>query len=166
MPLLLFWVYVSWIILLVGAEFSFGLQNADTYWMEGGSDHASHRSRLLLGVWLAAEAARSVRNGDGLLHTAEWIREHKVPVRLMNDVLSVLMRHGMLAEVADQNGVYAVRFDAERTTVGDVTLAFLDDGDAPEAAGLRLVADVNLGNHLDDRIRAMLPIRLADVAAQ
>ena len=163
-PLLLFWVYVSWIILLVGAEFSFGLQNADTYWMEGGSEHASQRSRLLFGIWLSAEAARSVREGDGLLRTAEWTKKHPVPVRLLNDVLAVLTRHHLLAEVADQRGVFAVRFDAERATVGDVMLAFLNDGDAPENSGMRLDDTGLLGRPLDEHIRAMLPMRLADVA--
>ena len=37
-PILLSWVYVSWVILLVAAEVSYAAQNADNYEMESGWD--------------------------------------------------------------------------------------------------------------------------------
>ena len=131
-PLLLFWVYVSWIILLVGAERSFGLQNADTYRMEGDSRHASLRTRMLLAVDLAAAAARSVRTGTGLLKVQDWAFSHRIPVRLVNDILAILVRRGLLVETAAKQGEFAVLFDVETASVADVAQAILDDGRNPQ----------------------------------
>lgn len=163
-PLLLFWVYVSWIILLVGAEFSFGLQNADTYRMEGDSRLASLRTRLKIAVDLAASAARAVQQGDGLLRMAEWNQGHRIPVRLVNDVLDLLVRRDMLVETVSGSGEYAVRFDAAKATVASVLLAMLDDGDAPEAVGVHTPATSLVGASLDEKMRESLSTRLVDLA--
>lgn len=148
-PLLLFWVYVSWIIVLIGAEFSFGLQNTDTYLLEGEASRASSRTRALLALDLAAAAAKSVRTGDGLLRMGEWLQGHRVPVRLVNDVLATLVRHGMLVETLQGGGEFAVRFDVERATVADVLRALMDDGDAPELVGMHVPEASPLGEAYD-----------------
>ena len=165
-PLLLFWVYVSWIILLVGAELSFGLQNADTYRMEGDSRNASLRTRMLLAVDIAASAAQSVRAGSGLLKVRDWAFSHRVPVRLVNDILAILVRRGLLVETAADQGEFAVLFDVETASVADVLLALLDDGDAPSAVGIRAGAHSPLGEAFGGRFKTLLPMRLVDLSPE
>lgn len=162
-PLLLFWVYVSWIILLTGAEFSFGLQNADTYRMEGDSAGVSPRTRLIVALDLLAAAARAVAQGDGLLRVAEWNQGHRIPVRFVNDVVAMLVRRGFLVETASESGEFAVRFDTEKTTVADALRALLDDGDAPASVGVRPGAESPFSERLDQALAAALHTRLVDL---
>ena len=162
-PILLFWVYVSWIILLFGAEFSFAIQNADTYRVESSSAKASVRTRLLLAIDLLAAAGRSVRHGDGLLRIADWVRGHRVSIRLVNDVLHCLVRQGLLVETAEDSGVFAARFDPGAFTAADAVRAYLDDGNAPPTVGFRTPSDSPLGTPFDTGLATVLPRLVADL---
>ncbi len=162
-PILLFWVYVSWIILLFGAEFSFSIQNADTYRVESSSAKASARTRLLLAIDLLAAAGRSVRHGDGLLRIADWVRGHRVSIRLVNDVLHCLVRQGLLIETAEDSGVFAARFDPGAFTAADAVRAYLDDGNAPPTVGFHTPSDSPLGAPFDAGLASVLPRLVADL---
>ena len=162
-PILLFWVYVSWIILLFGAEFSFAIQNADTYRMESSSSGASARTRLLLSLDLLAAAGRSVRHGDGLLRLADWTAAHHVSVRLVNDILHGLVRQGLLIETATGTGVFAARFDPGAFTAADAVRAYLDDGNAPPTVGFRTSNASILSASFDAGLSSILPRLVADI---
>ena len=162
-PILLFWVYVSWIILLFGAEFSFAIQNADTYRVEGSSAGASARTRLLVALDLLAAAGRAVRHGDGLLRLADWPGGHRVSVRLVNGVVGSLVRQGLLVETAEGSGVYAARFDPGAFTAADAVRAFLDDGNAPSTVGFRTPSASPFTASLDAGLSSILPSLVADL---
>ena len=162
-PILLFWVYVSWIILLFGAEFSFAIQNADTYRVEGSSAGASARTRLLVALDLLAAAGRAVRHGDGLLRLADWPGGHRVSVRLVNGVVGSLVRQGLLVETTEGSGVYAARFDPGAFTAADAVRAFLDDGNAPSTVGFRTPSASPFTASLDAGLSSILPSLVADL---
>lgn len=162
-PVLLSWVYVSWEILLFGAEVSFAVQNADTYRMEQGAQKASLRTRLMVAVDLLATAARQLRTGDGLLSVSSYLRERHVSVRLVNDVVHELVQREMLVEVADRPGDFAVRCDLNSLTVADVVRTLLDTGGPPAAVGVRSSSTALLREPLDAALSKILPQRVADV---
>ena len=162
-PILLFWVYISWIILLFGAEFSFAIQNADTYRVEGSSAGASARTRLLVALDLLAAAGRAVRHGDGLLRLADWPGGHRVSVRLVNGVVGSLVRQGLLVETVEGSGVYAARFDPGAFTAADAVRAFLDDGNAPSTVGFRTPSASPFTASLDAGLSSILPSLVADL---
>ncbi|MFN2371802.1 MAG: YihY/virulence factor BrkB family protein, partial [Candidatus Krumholzibacteriia bacterium] len=54
LPLFLIWLYVSWLIVLVGAEVSFAVDNAGDYARERAASGANRRQCRLLAVRLAA----------------------------------------------------------------------------------------------------------------
>ena len=162
-PILLFWVYISWIILLFGAEFSFEIQNADTYRVEGSSAGASARTRLLVALDLLAAAGRAVRHGDGLLRLADWAGGHHVSVRLVNGVVGSLVREGLLVETAGGSGVYAARFDPGAFTAADAVRAFLDDGNAPSTVGFRTPSASPFTASFDTGLSSILPSLVADL---
>ena len=162
-PILLFWVYISWIILLFGAEFSFAIQNADTYRVEGSSAGASARTRLLVALDLLAAAGRAVRRGDGLLRLADWAGGHHVSVRLVNGVVGSLVREGLLVETAEGSGVYAARFDPGAFTAADAVRAFLDDGNAPSTVGFRTPSASPFTASFDTGLSSILPTLVADL---
>ena len=162
-PILLFWVYVSWIILLFGAEFSFAIQNADTYRMESSSTRASARTRLLVALDLLAAVGRAVRHGDGLLRLSDWTSGHRVSIRLVNDVLGGLARQGLLVETTAGSGVFAARFDPGTFTVADAVRAYLDDGNAPTTVGFRAAPTSPLSSSFDAGLTSILPKLVADL---
>jgi YihY family inner membrane protein len=162
-PVLLSWVYVSWEILLFGAEVSFAVQNADTYRMEQGAAKASLRTRLMVAVDLLATAARQLRTGDGLLRIPVYVRERRISVRLVNDVVHELSERQLLAEVAGEAGAFAARRDVLNLTVADVVQTLLDTGAQPAAIGLKAQPSSPLCDPLDAALAKILPQRIADV---
>lgn len=136
-PILLFWGYVSWVVILVACEVSFAAQNADTYQMERGWEKPSPRARLLLAAALLRELAESVEKGDGVLDAIRFNREHRVPVRFVRDVASALVAAGVVAPVAGRNELFVSRVDLQRWTVSDLAQALMRSGESsPDALGI------------------------------
>ncbi len=135
-PILLFWLYVSWTILLVACEVSFAAQNADTYEMERGRPNASWRARLVLAAEMLAELAESIRTGGGTLRVDEFHHRRRVPVRFARDVARRLCDAGVLVPVTGEPDSWASRVDLQRYTTAELAKALLDVGDGPEALGV------------------------------
>ena len=149
-PILLFWMYVSWMILLVAAEVSFALQNADTYRLESGWTAPSPRARALFAAALLRDLAGRVREGEGLLDLTAWNRSHRVSVRLVRDVAAALVRAGVLAPVDGRHDVYAATVDLQSWTLADLVRALASDGASAESLSVEdLPAAAAARVHLD-----------------
>lgn len=164
-PILLAWVFVSWAIILFGAELAYGLQNADSYRMEEGGRRASIRARLMLGVALVAESAGLMRTGH-CLDASAFARQRRISARLLNQVLTDLCQAGLLAELADSKGQYLLRLDPGRLSAGTVIRRLLQNGAAPEAAGLGNLDDavIELDREWFERIEQNMNQPVGDLA--
>lgn len=134
-PILLSWLYVSWVVLLVACEVSFAAQNADTYEMERGSPAPSARSRLFLAAEMLAELAVAARRGDGVLRVVRFNREHRVPVRFARDVARRLEEAGVVVPVLGEPDAWAARVDLQTFTVAQLATALMDAGESPDHLG-------------------------------
>jgi membrane protein len=121
-PIILAWVYVSWQIVLFGAEVAFAVQNCATYKMEQGSEKANFRSRSMLAMSLVIEAARRMLNKGGPLDVADYGRERHIPVRLLNEIVNELCHVKMFAPVAGEDGCYVLMRAPGSVKAADVLL--------------------------------------------
>lgn len=135
-PIILSWVYVSWEILLLGAEVSFAVQNVDTYRMEHGWRDANLKSRILLAAALLRDAATSIASGNGLLNLREFSKWHRIPIRLVRDVSGDLVKCGVIVETKVDSDCYAMLKDIEVMTVGDLVRLLLESGVSPDQLGV------------------------------
>ncbi|MBE0567377.1 MAG: YihY family inner membrane protein [Krumholzibacteria bacterium] len=126
LPLFLIWLYVSWLIVLVGAEVSFAVDNAGDYARERAAGGASHRQRRMLAVRLAAICAARFIAGRPPA-TAAALAEHiGVPSRLAHAVLHDLLAASVLVEVRGAPGqppAYQPARDPEAVTTVEVVQA-------------------------------------------
>jgi membrane protein len=162
-PILLSWVYVSWEILLFGAEVASAVQNVETYKVELGWKDANFRARIYLAAALLREAVSGLATGDGLLDLADFNRRHRIAARLLRSVAYELSVAGVLVETAKDSNCFAVRKDLSRMTLGDLLDLLVDIGVRPEGLGLaRLATSKAVRDEFTKAFGEGLSIRIAD----
>ena len=137
-------MYVTWVILLLGAEFTFALQNSDTYQLESAADTASVRSRILVALMVLRRAGRAMETGKGFFDTADFARSNKAPIRLINSVVALLVRKGYLAQVASRDAGYVLMRAPESIRLRDLVAELMQEGGGHAEMESVLTMDVPL----------------------
>jgi membrane protein len=114
----LFWLYLSWLILLVGAQFAFYLQHPD--WMRVGYRRAvtgtGQQETTALAVMLLV--ARAFRAGTAPVSPADIAEETSLPGLALGPVIARLEAAGLLARTAGE-GLLPQR-EPERILLRDI----------------------------------------------
>ena len=127
-PVFMLWMYVTWVILLLGAEFTFALQNSDTYQLESAADTASMRSRILVALMVLRRAGRAMAREREMFDAAAFARQVKAPIRLINSVVATLAKRGYLAQVASRDAGYVLMRAPETIRIRDLVAELMHEG--------------------------------------
>lgn len=143
LPFFLSWLYVSWLIVLFGAEISFGIQNLATFVAERESVNASLATRELLGLTATYCTCRSFMTDDKPWNARTFARQNNIASRLMTDVMHTLTREGILIGIEgdDRETEYVPARDAARLCMRDVVNAFHGHPEEPAETAARQHAE-------------------------
>ena len=130
-PLLLMYVYSSWIILLFGALVTFAYQNEATFAVERLADKASYAYREAIAVRAMIEMTRRFRRGLPGFTVTEAAEAWNVPTRLLNETLQTLADAKMAVPIAGEPVAYQPARSPETTQVLDVVRAMREAGRDP-----------------------------------
>ncbi len=131
LPLFLVWVYLSWVIVLFGAELCFVLQHGRTLESKARFADVSPVGRAELALRALLRIAKDFAAGGAPLSLEDLSRELEVPAPVLRPLLERLERSGMLARLEDEGEVHVLR-------------------QAPENLRLKAVLDVFLHNPEED----------------
>jgi len=105
LPLLMAWVYISWIIVLFGAEVAHALQTLDVVSRERRVAKKSGQAfREWIGLSIAVELARAAMRKSDPLSADGLARLLDVPLRTVRETLAALARDGLAHETSANAG--------------------------------------------------------------
>jgi membrane protein len=120
--LLLIWLYVGWLILLIGSQLSYYLQNPERLTPTRIPPQMWGRATELLGLQITAMVGRRFLKGEPPLTIDQLQRELAAIPEHVERVIEVLLHHGVLAESGADGRQLLPRRDLESLTVGQLWL--------------------------------------------
>jgi membrane protein len=159
-PVFLLWIYLSWIIVLFGAEVAFALQHVGTYRREVGQVRLSAADRERLALLLCVPPVRAFATGAPPPTAEEIAARFDAPVRVVHEILYQLAAQGVLREVVighQKDPGYMPARDPATLTARDVVAAVRTYGD-PSAlpAGREAAAVYGLVDRAEEQVAAAL----------
>jgi membrane protein len=135
-PIFLAWLYISWVIILLGAEVAFAVQNEATYHLERDAESANLKARTAIGLAVMERAAEALEEQAPPMEISTFARERKIPVRLLNEVTELLVCSGWLAEVSERSGQYVLLKAPEKIHIKEIFARMLDEGMSSKHLGV------------------------------
>lgn len=121
-PLFITFLQVSWIIVLIGAEVSYSLQNIEFHVDERLHFVPSNKQKLVLGVSIMALVARRFEEGQEAYSAQELSLKLELPFKVIKEFCNELCRAGLLSEIIceeeDKNTNYQPAVGVDKLDIG------------------------------------------------
>ncbi len=120
-PLFIIWIYVSWIMALLGATLSFAVQSARSYEPDRPISWAEREQAA---ARLVAVVAEAFQKGEGPVSSQSLSERVLIPPRLIRTLLSELVEARVLAEtIRDGEDGYVPARPLEQLSLADLSRA-------------------------------------------
>jgi membrane protein len=129
LPVLMLWIYVSWVTTLLGAEVAYACQHVTTYFPARLVHCASVYVREWLAHTLYFSLVRAFMEGTGTWSAVTFAQQHHLPLRLLHEILTPLQEAGLLVETATSPDHYVPGRDPASITPWHLLQALQHHGD-------------------------------------
>ncbi|HZU98598.1 MAG TPA: YhjD/YihY/BrkB family envelope integrity protein [Planctomycetota bacterium] len=121
-PIMMFWLYISWLIVIIGAELTFALQNIGTQGKEELAQDASPRCRETVALRITAAIADAFEKGADPPTLTQLSKRLGAPVTLVSAIIFRLCEDALLREIerADEDPGYVPARPLDRISLSDV----------------------------------------------
>ena len=122
-PILMIWLQYTSLLILIGAEMSYAIQNNEEFEYEQDLNQMSRRYKDFIMLYLLSVIIRRFESDEAPMTAHELaIRDH-LPIRVVNQLLSRMVETGLLREVYvedEEEKTYQPALDTHKMTVGMV----------------------------------------------
>ena len=129
LPVLMLWLYVSWVTTLIGAEVAYACQHVTTY----VPARLVHGASVYVREWLAHALyfalVQAFVEGSGAWSAAAFAQQHRISMHLLEDILRPLQGAGLLVEIAASPHHYVPGRDPASITPWHILQALRHHGD-------------------------------------
>ncbi len=145
-PLFLVWMQISWLIVLLGAELSYAMQNVHLYEYEHETLNLSSKRTKELSLLLLTTVVGRFRAGAAAPTSEELAVRHGLPLRLTRRLLQWMVEMNLLTLVAsgsEQDEAYQPGLSIEHLTLGYVLEKY-------DSFGSTIAAKGSLLSHIEE----------------
>lgn len=128
LPVLMVWIYTSWLIVLFGVEMVYAHQNLRTFLREQRAGSMSHSVRELLALAILQDIAAAFHNGHAAWTAEQLAEDLDVPLRVVRELLDLLATAGYLAETASPHPGWQPARDLECIPLQEVLKTIKEHG--------------------------------------
>ena len=132
-PVFLAWLYLSWLVLLLGAEIAFAYQNEKTFAMERLAENAPYAYKEATALWAMIEMCKRFDAGLPGFQADQAAEAWSVPLRLVNEILREFEEGRLVVRSASKPPTYQPSRSVDKITVGDVIACLREAGADPSA---------------------------------
>jgi membrane protein len=101
-PLFITWLQYSWIIVLIGAEIAYCVQNVISFETDLHHVDVSHKMRMLYSLYIMNFIAKRFREGIDPADAEDISHKLEIPFVLCKELLENLVKCGLLAETIEE----------------------------------------------------------------
>ncbi|MBR5469362.1 MAG: YihY/virulence factor BrkB family protein [Paludibacteraceae bacterium] len=98
LPLLLFWLQISWVIVLYGAKLSYVSQNIAFHNFEKETKHISRRFKDYATIIVLKEIIVRFDNNESPVSDQDIANKYNIPIKLTQDILALLTETNIVRE--------------------------------------------------------------------
>jgi membrane protein len=122
-PVFMIGLYLSWLILLFGAQVAYAFQNRSTYLEEKQVENINQRGREFIALRIMTRVGQRYLQGAPPLAVTELGEELSVPTRLVRQILQTLAVAHLVVETAGAEPAYLPARPMEQITCHDILQA-------------------------------------------
>ena len=122
-PVFMIGVYLSWLILLFGAQVAYAFQNRSTYLEERQVENINQRGREFIALRIMTRVGQQYLQGAPPLCVTALAEDLSVPTRLVRQIMQTLTAARLVVETAGAEPAYLPARPMERITCHDMLLA-------------------------------------------
>ena len=122
-PILMTWLQYTSLLILIGAEMSYAIQNNEEFEYEQDLNRMSRRYKVFIMLYLLSVIIKRFENDESPLTAHELAIRDRLPIRLVNQLLGRLTETGILREVyveGVQEKTFQPALDTHKISVGMV----------------------------------------------
>jgi len=122
-PIFLLWVYIVWLIVLLGAEFSYAIQNVKSYQLENKFHNLSHKTREQLSIEMVLTLAKSFLNSEGSRSENDLQKQFNIPIFVIRDIFNILEEAGLIGISRETEFRFYLNQSAQKIYILDILKA-------------------------------------------
>jgi membrane protein len=123
LPVFIIWLYISWIIVLLGAQLAYAIQNVKTHQQDLKADDYGYDQIEQMAVAVMVMICERFNRGLPPMTAEQMSNTLSIPLRLIGDITSRLYKGGLLVEIYGDETLYHPGRNPSQISVLDVFMA-------------------------------------------
>ena len=135
LPILMIWIFVSWVIVLFGMEVVAAHQNRSTFRRDIRGREISHELQELVALAALRHVAEAFYRGEPAWGEQHLASKLGIPLRIVKSTLEHLRDQGFIVQAGEGRGSYYPARDLNQVSIADVLLSLRRRGASAAIAG-------------------------------